>query len=75
MSPPGSPLIMACTFKPGHAIFCKTLIQMIYAAENELIYINIYNMEAFFMPKFIYFQIICEIKSFITWLEGGLKVT
>ena len=49
------------------------------------LYILIYNMEAFFMPKNIYFQIICEINSFISglksclkvakrWLNGGLKV-
>ena len=39
------------------------------------LYISIYNMEAFFMPKYIYFQIICEINSFITWLKGVLKVS
>ena len=38
------------------------------------LYILIYNMDAFFIPKYIYFQIICEINSFITWLKGGLKV-
>ena len=38
------------------------------------LYILIYNMEAFFMHKYIYFQIICEINSFITGLKGGLKV-
>ena len=48
---------------------------MINAGENELIYILMYNMEAFFMPKYIYFQMICEINLFITWLKGGLKVT
>ena len=37
-------------------------------------YILIYNIEAFCMPKYIYFQIICEIGSFITLLKGGLKV-
>ena len=31
-------------------------------------------MNAFFVPKYIYFQIIFEINSFITWLKGGLKV-
>ena len=36
--------------------------------------ILIYNMEAFFMPKYIYFQIKCDIKLFITWLKGGLEV-
>ena len=46
---------------------------MIYADEVNL-YILIYNMEAFFLPKYIYFQIICEINSFITWLKDGLKV-
>ena len=45
---------------------------MIY--ELIYIYIIIYNMEALFMPKYIYFQIICEINLFITWLKGGLKV-
>ena len=39
------------------------------------LYILIYNMEASFMPKYIYFQIKCAINSFITWLKGGLKVT
>ena len=39
---------------------------MIYAGENELIYILIYKMEVFFMQKYIYSQIICEINSFIT---------
>ena len=34
-----------------------------------------YNIEDFFIPKYIYFQIICEINSFITWLKGGLKMT
>ena len=43
---------------------------MIYAGENEHAY-----MEAFFTPKYIYFQIICEINSFITLLKGLLKVT
>ena len=33
--------LKACTFKPGHAIFCENAIQMIYAGENELIYIDI----------------------------------
>ena len=57
---------------------------MIYVGENELIYINC-NMEAFPMPKYSYFQRICEINSFITLLyplvlsrfcllNGGLKV-
>ena len=32
-----------------------------------------YNMEAFFMPKYIYFQIKREINAFITWLKCGLK--
>ena len=32
---------MARTFKPGHAIFCKKAIPMIYAGENELIYFGI----------------------------------
>ena len=32
-------------------------------------------MEAFFMPKYIYFQMIREINPFIIWLKGGLKVT
>ena len=33
---------------------------MIYAGENELnMLIYMYNMEASFMPKYIYFQIIC----------------
>ena len=31
-------------------------------------------MEAFFMPKYIYFQIIYEINSFLIRLKGGLKV-
>ena len=48
---------------------------MIYAGENELMYINIYNTEASLMPKYIYFQIICEINSVIIWRKGGLKVT
>ena len=40
---------------------------MINAGENELIYIYlIYNTEMFPMPKYIYFQIICEIYLFIT---------
>ena len=56
-------------------LFCKKAIQMIYAGENEFIYISIYNMDAFFMPKNIHFQVICEINSFISWLKGGLKVT
>ena len=31
-------------------------------------------MEAFIMSKCIYFQIIWEINSFITWPKGGLTV-
>ena len=46
---------------------------MIKAGENEVIY-NCY-MESFFMPKYIWFEITCEINSYITWLKGGLKVT
>ena len=41
-------------------LFCEKAIKIIYAGENELILL-IYNMEAFFMPKFIDFQVICEI--------------
>ena len=38
---------------------------MINAGEMSLS-IFIYNIEAFPMPKYIYFQTICEINSFIT---------
>ena len=37
-----------------------------------------YNMEAFFMPEYSYFQKICEINSFhclaLRWLKGYFKV-
>ena len=65
---------MAQTFKPGRVIICKNVIHMMYAGENNLIYILMYNISASLMPKYRYFKIICEINLFITWLKSGLKV-
>ena len=42
---------------------------MNYAGENELNYILIFKMEAYLIPKYSYFQIKCEMHSFITDLK------
>ena len=38
-------------------------------------YILMYNMEAFFMQEYSYFQRICEMIHLIVWHKGGLKKT
>ena len=54
-------------------VYYKIILNIFHV--SFLFGLSIFNIESFGMPNYSYFQIMCEITSFITWSNGGLKVT